>query len=53
MVSAKGTRTGVADDQKEKAKPIEWEDEILVRCLQEEDRFPVGKVTRERHTIGK
>ncbi|KAI9633160.1 uncharacterized protein MKK02DRAFT_18674 [Dioszegia hungarica] len=29
-----------------KARPIEWEDEVMVRCLEEGDRFPVGKVTR-------
>ena len=42
-----------ADKQKEKAEPIRWEEEIMVRCLQEHDRFPVGKVTKQRHTIGK
>ncbi|GFZ44598.1 hypothetical protein JCM24511_02322 [Saitozyma sp. JCM 24511] len=29
----------------DKARPIRWEDEVRVRCLEEGDRFPVGQIS--------
>jgi phospholipase B1 len=33
-----------ADAQRDKARPIEWRDEVLVRCLEPGDLLPVGEV---------
>lgn len=30
--------------QENKARPIAWADERMIRCLEQSDRFPVGKV---------
>ncbi|WVQ72265.1 hypothetical protein IAR50_001814 [Cryptococcus sp. DSM 104548] len=34
----------------EKYQPIKWDDEIWVRCLEEDDRFPIGMVSESLQT---